>query len=88
MPPRASDATIPLSAAEREVRKKYLALACACDRVELALIWKKRSEQAAGPLGALISNPWISAAASLLTPLLPRKLRVASFLFRLWKRRH
>jgi hypothetical protein len=75
-----------LSGPERDARKKYLVLACACDRVELALAWRRPAE-ASGPFGALLSNPWLKAATTLITPLLPRKLRVANLLFRLWKSR-
>jgi hypothetical protein len=86
MPPRAFGGAATLSSAERDARKKYLVLACACDRVELALAWK-RPAQASGPLGVLMSNPWVQTATTLITPWLPRKLRVANLLFRLWKSR-
>jgi hypothetical protein len=81
-----------LSASAREARKKFLVLACACDRVELALIWKKHTRSSAvrpgsGTLATLFSNPWFNTAVGLIPALLPRKLRVASLLLRMWRAR-
>ncbi|ATC65533.1 hypothetical protein CMV30_17135 [Nibricoccus aquaticus] len=84
MPPRSPQLPAPLSTEDCESRKKFLALACACDRVELALAWKKPARPQTA-LGGLVSGPWVPLALSALTPLLPRKLRAAAFLFRLWK---
>jgi hypothetical protein len=78
-----------LNTAAREARKKFLVLACACDRVELALIWRENSRSAGanGSWGALLSNPWLGTAVGLIPALLPRRLRVASLLLRMWRAR-
>ncbi|MCU0794188.1 MAG: hypothetical protein MUE42_15370 [Opitutaceae bacterium] len=59
--------------------------------MELTLIWRKhtRSPPAAakGTLGTLFSNPWFNTAVGLIPALLPRKLRVASLLLRMWRGR-
>jgi hypothetical protein len=70
----------------KEERKKFLVLACACDRVELSLIWRRPARALAGVAG-FVSNPWVQAATSVVTPFLPRKFRAASALFSLWKSR-
>lgn len=86
MPTRSTDSAAPVTGENRETRKKYLALACACDRVELVLAWRKPARPA-NLLSGLVSSPWLQIAASALTPLLPRKLRAAAFMYRLWRSR-
>jgi hypothetical protein len=86
MPSRTPELAAPLIPDDRDARKKYLLLACACDRVELALAWRKSSQPAHG-LAGLVSNPWVHMATSALTPFLPRKFRAAAFLYRLWRSR-
>jgi hypothetical protein len=81
-PAGAAQLTSSLSA--REERKKFLSLACACDRVELALTWQKASRPL-GMMSGIVKNPWLQVATASLTPFLPRKLRLAGLLYRLWK---
>jgi hypothetical protein len=87
MPTRSADLPAQLTDAELDARKKYLALACACDRVELALAWRPRPDTPLKTLTGLVAGPWLHVAASALTPLLPKKLRAAAFLYRLWRAR-
>jgi hypothetical protein len=88
MPTRAADLPAQLTNDELDARKKYLVLACACDRVELALAWRPRPNTPLSALSGLVSGPWLQVAAAALTPLLPRKIRAAAFLYRLWRSRH
>jgi hypothetical protein len=69
---------------DREERKRFLVLACACDRVELALALR-RPNKPLDVVSGLLSGSWGQVAGRVLTPLLPRKLRFASFLYRLWQ---
>jgi hypothetical protein len=55
----------------------------------LALIWRRQHRHAepAGAFSSILSLPWLQAAVGLIPALLPRKLRVASLLYRLWRGR-
>jgi hypothetical protein len=74
----------------RDTRKKYLVLACALDRVELALAWRKPARSSNPILGGfsqLVSGPWWQIARTAIVPFLPRKLRAAALIYRLWRAR-
>jgi hypothetical protein len=74
----------------RDTRKKYLVLACSLDRVELALAWRKParpSNPILGSISQLVSGPWWQLARTAIVPFLPRKLRAAAFLYRMWRTR-
>ena len=88
MPARTSELPVPLTGDARDARKKFLVLACAVDRVELVIAWRKPSRPAIPLLGsvtAILSHPWWKVARTALIPFLPRKIRAAALLYRLWK---
>ena len=88
MPTRPAVIVPQLTSSEREARKRFLILACACDRVELALAWRQPSRTMSIMSGIAAATPWLQTASSFLLPLLPRKFRFATSLYRLWKARH
>lgn len=71
----------------RAARKKLLELACACDRIEFAVAWRKTTRPAKTTASLLASNPWTEIAITALAPFLPRKLRLLGAVFKLWQAR-
>lgn len=66
---------------DRSSRKHLLLLACTADRMELALVWRERqSRSTAATLGARAVG--YARILSVLTPILPRRLRTLVFITR------
>ncbi len=89
MPERSSELSPSLNE-RREARKKFLVLACSLDRVELALAWQRPAKPAnpiLGGLSGIFSGPWWQVARTVVTPFLPKKIRAAALLYRMWRSR-
>ena len=66
---------------DRSSRKHLLLLACTADRMELALVWRERhSRSTVATLGAKAVE--YGRILSVLTPILPRRLRTLVFITR------
>ena len=66
-------------------RRKFLELACACDRAEFNATWRARDAIEPPPQPPV--NRWLSVAGEVAASLLPPKFRVAEMVYRLWRDR-
>jgi hypothetical protein len=70
----------------RAQRIHLLRLACASDRLELAMLSRKAGRSAAvGLLQHFGAQQWFEIGSSVLGPLLPRKLRLLLTIARMWR---
>jgi len=88
MPERTvSSPTAPFDRIGRDARKRYLVLACACDRLELALAWRRPSPPPWQSLTRFVSGNWMQFASAAASIFMPRKIRTAAVLYRLFRSR-
>lgn len=69
-----------------DARKQLALVACTLDRIALLARLRERAERPHG-LAALRGGAWVGPAIAIATRLLPPKLRLASTLLHLWRRR-
>ena len=66
-------------------RKKFLELACACDRAEFTSTWRAAQTVELPPQPT--QNRWLGVAGDVAASLLPQKFKLAGLVYRLWRER-